>query len=130
MNKYIISDPAVIHHVLDENSGFPNNSSLPLLVYKGAFYFSENDAAKFIEEIFHQNNWKNTWRDGIYDYHHYHSTAHEALGVYEGETDVQFGGPSGIALHVSKGDVIVIPAGVAHKNNGSNENFKCVGGYA
>jgi uncharacterized protein YjlB len=40
-----------------------------------------------------------------------------------------WGGKSGIKVDVSTGDVIIIPAGVAHKNLGSSREFGVVGAY-
>jgi uncharacterized protein YjlB len=70
-----------------------------------------------------------TWRNGIYSYHHYHSTAHEVLGCYRGSAKVQFGGESGIVEELSAGDVVIIPAGVGHKNLGASADFAVVGAY-
>jgi uncharacterized protein YjlB len=51
------------------------------------------------------------------------------LGIYKGKATVQFGGPGGYIVDVSTGDVVIIPAGIAHKNLGSSSDFVCVGGY-
>ncbi len=117
-----------IREILTDDGTFPNNEKLPLLVYKGALNLTESDAASDIERVFHANNWRGSWRNGIYGFQHYHSTAHEVLGVYSGSVQVQLGGPEGITLTAETGDVIIIPAGVAHKNLGSR-NFRCVGAY-
>jgi uncharacterized protein YjlB len=66
------------------------------------------------EALFRSNGWQGVWVDGIYDYHHYHSTAHEVLGIAKGYACVQFGGPQGIAAELKAGDAVVIPAGVGH----------------
>jgi uncharacterized protein YjlB len=102
---------------------------VPLLVYKNALDLSHGNPAQTVEKIFHSNNWRGSWRNGIYGYHHYHSTSHEVLGVYGGSAEVQLGGPDGVIMTVQKGDVIIIPAGVAHKNLGSDSGFRCVGAY-
>lgn len=116
-----------IYHVEDDGT-FPNNK-LPLLLYKGAILTEGKAIASEIEKIFLANGWGNAWRNGVYDYHHYHSTTHEVLGIYRGTATIQLGGPAGIKLNVEEGDVVVIPAGVAHKNIGSSNDFKCVGAY-
>ena len=67
---------------LEENGKFPINPELPVLVYKNVFNFAGGDPASTIEKVFAENNWAGSWRDGIYSFHHYHSTAHEALGIY------------------------------------------------
>jgi uncharacterized protein YjlB len=121
----------IIKHFLSGDKLFPNNEALPLLLYKNALMLEKNaDAnATDIEKLFRKNDWKNSWRDGIYDYHHYHSTAHEVMGVYSGSAKVNFGGTQGLMLELTKGDVIIIPAGVAHKCIQSTDDFKCVGAY-
>ena len=42
---------------------------------------------------------------------------------------VRFGGPNGRALTVSAGDVVLIPAGVAHCNEGQTDDLLIVGAY-
>ena len=129
MEEDIIISSQPIEHELRDDGTFPNNDALPLIYYRGALNLPKSRAASAIEKIFKKNKWVNSWRNGIYDYHHYHSTAHEVLGIYSGHATVQMGGPAGIKLNLNKGDVIIIPAGVAHKNLGSSEDFKCVGAY-
>ena len=129
MTKATTQSIAVIVHLLTDDGTFPNNNHLPLLIYKNAFLLHK-DPESAIAGTFSRNNWGNTWSSGIYNYHHYHSTAHEVLGISSGEAKVQLGGPEGVIVELNKGDVIIIPAGVAHKNLGSSDDFKCVGGYA
>jgi len=82
-----------------------------------------------MERAFAANGWSNSWRNGIFDYHHFHSIAHEVLGIAAGEVRVAFGGPDGQVLMVRAGDVVVIPAGVAHCNKGQTEDLLVVGAY-
>ncbi len=112
----------------DDDGRFPNNT-LPVLVYKSVLTLPLFFAAQYIKTVFKRNNWLNTWKDTVYDYHHYHSNTHEVLGVFQGRTTLQFGGPKGKKVPVKKGDVILIPAGVAHKNLEPKNEFKCVGAY-
>jgi len=67
--------------------------------------------------------------NGIFPSHHYHSTAHEVLVVYGGSARVQFGGEAGIVASVTAGDVVIIPAGVGHKNLGATADFRVIGAY-
>ena len=69
-----------------------------------------------MERHFAARRWSNAWRNGIYPFHHFHSIAHEVLGIATGEVRVMFGGSAGQELMVQAGDVVVIPAGVAHRN--------------
>lgn len=110
--------------VLRDDGSFPNNPR-PLLLYSRAV--SADPAV--IERLFTANDWPNAWRNGVYSYHHYHSTAHEALGVYSGSASILFGGPDGVTATIGAGDVAVIPAGVAHKCLKSSADFRIVGAY-
>lgn len=121
--------PEIISELLTDDGTFPNNGKLPLFVYKNAIAIPDVNPAGAVERIFRENGWGGSWRNGIYPYHHYHSTAHEVLGVYGGNATVQLGGPNGLVIDVASGDVIIIPAGVAHKNLGSSADFRCVGAY-
>jgi uncharacterized protein YjlB len=112
-----------------KDDGVVPNSKLPLLVYRRAVAVADEDPAHVFEELFKENGWGDSWRNGIYPYQHYHSTAHEVLGIYQGSAKVQLGGERGMIHDVKAGDVIVIPAGVAHKNLGSSSDFGVVGAY-
>ncbi len=103
---------------------FPN-SSLPVLIYRAAL---PADAAAMTAH-FAANGWTGAWRNGIHDYHHFHSNAHEALGIARGEVRVMLGGAQGQEVRLSAGDVVVIPAGVAHRNLGGSPDLLVVGAY-
>ncbi|MDQ6755962.1 MAG: cupin [Bacteroidota bacterium] len=128
MEFSINNKPKIFKKILKDDGTFPN-SKLFVLIYKAAIVLPHQHAAKIVEDIFKKNNWTNSWRNGIYDYHHYHSITHEVLGVCEGNTKIELGGAKGITQLIEKGDVIIIPAGVAHKNLTPESNFKCVGAY-
>jgi uncharacterized protein YjlB len=124
-----IRTPGVVAHHLGDDGTFPNNELLPLLVYAGALDLPERDPATLIEVILRENGWGGSWRSTVFGYHHYHSTAHEMLGIYSGRARVLFGGDHGPVIEATPGDVIIIPAGVAHNNLGSTPEFRCVGAY-
>jgi uncharacterized protein YjlB len=111
-----------------DNGIFPN-SILPVLLYRQAFTSKTGDRASVVEQCFAENNWTNSWRNGVYAFAHYHSTTHEVLGVYDGTATLQLGGEHGRNVEVHAGDVIVIPAGVAHQNIGASGDFAVVGAY-
>ena len=113
---------------MPEGSGASWNSETRPADTWGAHARAERSAAK-IEQHFASLNWTNSWKNGIYPFHHYHSTSHEALGVYSGSATVRLGGEQGRDFQVKAGDVIVIPAGVGHKNLGSSGDFGVVGAY-
>jgi uncharacterized protein YjlB len=118
------TQPAVEAFHLHDDGLIPNNR-MPLLLYCGAVV---SDASA-IEVLFESNQWTGLWRNGIYPFHHYHSVTHEVLGCYLGEALVCFGGEKGIRVTFSAGDVVVIPAGVAHRNLESSDDFGVVGAY-
>lgn len=117
-------------HVLSDDGTYPNNSRCPVLVYTQAFAVqSPEDLAAEIEQTFAGNGWTKSWRDGVYDFHHYHSTAHEVLGCYRGQANIEIGGERGMTVTLAPGDVIVIPAGVAHRCLQASSGFRVVGAY-
>jgi len=110
---------------------FPNNAKLPVLVYRDALTAADKESlAVRFEETFAANEWTESWRDVVYDRHHFHSTAHEVLGCYSGRARVQLGGPGGPSCDLAPGDVLVLPAGVAHRCVKRTVNFRVVGAYA
>jgi len=113
---------------LEDDGRIPNNP-LPLLVYQGAVAPEGRDPAATFERLFAQNGWSGSWRDGIFPYHHYHSTAHEVLGIARGRARVQFGGREGPVFEVAAGDVVVIPAGGGHCRLEASGDLLVVGAY-
>jgi len=124
-----LQPPVILSTLLRDDGTIPNNSRVPLLVYQNALNFGTGDAASVIEKILGANQWGGSWRNGIYPYHHYHSTAHEVLVVYAGQAAVQLGGEKGIVQTIQQGDAIVLPAGVGHKRIKSSPDFAIVGAY-
>jgi uncharacterized protein YjlB len=121
--------PHLIVQTLPDDGTYPNNAALPLLLYQAAVRLPQADPAALCEALFHANHWGGSWRNGVYGFHHYHSTAHEVLGVYRGSARVQLGGEDGPVFEIHPGDVVIIPAGVAHKNLGTTGGFGVVGAY-
>ena len=116
----------VITHLLAANGPIPNHPRWPLLVYPAVVQLARPEA---FEALFTGNRWPAAWRNGVHPFHHYHSNSHEALGVYEGEVTVQFGGERGITVTAKPGDVIVLPAGTGHKKLSSRGALGIVGAY-
>jgi uncharacterized protein YjlB len=108
----------------------PNNPDLPFVVYKGAVALGgQADPAAVFEELFAANGWGDSWRNGIYDYLHYHSRIHEVLGIARGRAQVRFGGDKGKVLDLEAGDVAVLPAGTGHHRLMASEDYLVVGAY-
>jgi len=119
----------VVAHRLAPGGAIPNHPRWPLLVYPSAVAVEGTDPAAMFEALFHRNRWPAAWRNGVFPFHHFHSNAHEALGVYSGEVTVQFGGENGVILTARPGDVIVLPAGTGHKKLSSHGALGIVGAY-
>lgn len=115
-------------YLLKDNGVFPN-SRMPVIHYKQAIDLPFFRPAHTMEKLFSENGWTNNWDYGIYTYHHYHSNTHEVIGVYKGKSVILLGGENGKLIVIQKGDVLVIPAGVAHKNVGKEDDAMCIGGY-
>ncbi|MBV9786483.1 MAG: cupin [Acidisphaera sp.] len=108
-----------------QNDGGIPNSPLPLLLHRAAL---PADAGA-MERRFAANGWTGAWRNGIYPFHHFHSIAHEVLGIARGSVRAALGGPGGAVLELREGDVVVIPAGVGHRNLGDSGDLLVVGAY-
>jgi uncharacterized protein YjlB len=62
------------------------------------------------------------------DFHHFHSTAHEVLGITAGHAEVILG-PQGSRFEVGPGDVLVLPAATGHRRTASSADLLVVGAY-
>jgi uncharacterized protein YjlB len=112
-------------HSFEDDGAIPN-SPLPVLAYHDVE--AAGDASS-CERLFARNGWLGAWRDGIFPFHHFHSTAHEVLGIVAGSASVALGGPRGSTLEVRAGDVLVLPAGTGHCNKGASDDLLVVGAY-
>lgn len=69
----------------------------------------------------------------MYSTSHFHSTSHEVLGIASGKAKLCFGhedNPRKVEEVLQRGDVIVVPAGVAHRLLEDLEGgFTMVGSY-
>ena len=111
------------------DDGLVPNNPKPFLVYKGAVAIDGNHPERTIEDLFGANGWGDMWRNGVYDYLHYHATVHEALGVARGHARVRFGGDGGQELQIRAGDVAILPAGTGHQCLSASPDFSVVGAY-
>jgi uncharacterized protein YjlB len=101
----------------------PNHPRFPVLVYRDVPGLDDARA------LFARHGWGGSWVDGVFDFHHFHSTSHEVLAVIAGSATLELGGPQGEAFEVSAGDVLVLPAGTGHRRRSASGDFSVVGAY-
>jgi uncharacterized protein YjlB len=112
-----------------DDGDIPNHPHWPMIVYHDAVNEAEAAIASAFETIFAHNGWGNGWRNGIFPFPHYHSNAHEVLGIARGEAVVRFGGGAGKELKVSKGDAVLLPAGTGHQRLQASADLLVIGAY-
>ena len=111
------------------DDGLVPNNPMPFMVYKGVVALASREPEATIEKLFGGNGWGAMWRNGVYDFLHYHATVHEVLGIARGSARVRFGGDKGKVLEISAGDVAILPAGTGHQCLSASSGFSVVGAY-
>ena len=108
-----------------QGDAIPNHPRFAVLLYRGTGLESA-DAAR---ARFASNGWGGSWVDGVFGFHHFHSTSHEVLAVVAGSATLELGGTQGRAFEVTAGDVLVLPAGTGHRRSLDDGSFTVVGAY-
>jgi uncharacterized protein YjlB len=131
-----LSSLTVAKHLIPSHNLLPNTSiqHKPLLIYRATFPDDGATNASALESHFTSVGVVSPqWRYTMYTTSHFHSTTHEVLGIAHGKARLCFGGednPGKVETEVSRGDVVVIPAGVAHRLLEDLEGgFEMVGCY-
>lgn len=107
----------------------PNIWCLPVLFHQHANAPLRDDPAFAFEAVFNRNGWPSAWRNSVYPFRHYHSTAHEGLGIAGGTAQLVLGGPGGHERTVRAVDVPVPPAGTNHFRPEASSDFLVVDAY-
>jgi uncharacterized protein YjlB len=108
----------------------PNNPELPFIHYHSPVLLDDAfDPAAIFEELFASNGWEGSWRDGVYDFNHFHTRTHEVLGIARGHARVRFGGERGRIITLKAGDVVILPAGTGHRRISASRDLLVVGAY-
>lgn len=113
---------------LEPHAWVPNNRKLPVVIYRNALQ-PGGDLVNGFETLFERNGWPPQWRDSVFDYHHFHSTAHEVLGVTAASAELIVGGPGGRVVRIEAGDALLLPAGTGHCLQSFANRFQVIGGY-
>jgi uncharacterized protein YjlB len=117
--------------MFSDDGSVPNNPHLPFLFYRNAIDLSGTpNPEDVVERVFSNNSWGDMWRNGIYEYLHYHSMIHEVMGIARGRAKVRFGGAKGREIDLTQGDVVVLPAGTGHQGLWVNPELVVIGAYA
>jgi uncharacterized protein YjlB len=104
-----------------------NNPHFPVLLYRGVPEAAAGPEA--CRALFSAHGWGGAWTNGVFAFHHFHSNAHEVLGVVSGRATLALGGPQGETFDVRAGDVLVLPAGTGHRRDAASADFVVVGAY-
>ena len=115
--------------LIDKPSGGVPNNRLPVMIYHRVIPPNVADNADYLEHLFRSNGWPPQWRYPVYTFTHFHSNTPEALGVFAGSATLQLGGEKGKLIEVKTGDVLLLPAGIGHKQISADEDFMLVGAY-
>jgi uncharacterized protein YjlB len=105
----------------------PNHPRFAVLLYRGVE--SAAVAPEAARALLAEHGWGGAWVDGVFDFHHFHSTSHEVLAVVAGRATLELGGPQGRPFEVAAGDVVVLPAGTGHRRRSAAGGFTVVGAY-
>ncbi|KAM3423624.1 hypothetical protein BST61_g1047 [Cercospora zeina] len=117
-----LSHLRVLKHYIPAHGLTPNTSlqNKPLLIYKSCFPSSSTtfSATQIESHLTSLGIVTPQWRYTMYSTSHFHSTTHEVLCISHGKAKLCFGHEDNVERVeevVEKGDVVVVPAGVAHR---------------
>lgn len=108
-------------------NGIPNNPRHPAVLARNALGGAHDDMA--VRGLMEVNGWTGTWTWRVFDFHHFHPEAFEALAVASGTAVLMLGGRQGEEIEVEAGDVAILPPGFGHKQLSGSADFRICGAY-
>lgn len=135
------STPTEVRRISLSSDGHSPNSlphGLPALLWKeGA---SEFLSSAKINARLQERGWSPQWTFPMFKESHYHSTTHELLTIFRGSATLLLGGTDDdvdksqdgeahARIEVQKGDVLLLPAGYAHRAIADRDGFCMIGSY-
>ncbi|WPG98621.1 Hypothetical protein R9X50_00141400 [Acrodontium crateriforme] len=114
-------------------SVYAPNSLLPVLVYRNVVPADQGQDA--IQKLIEANHWEKRGVWGHIAHAHYHSLTAECYAPISGSTKCLYGASKyddesqGVRFEMKVGDIAVHPAGVAHCNLESTEDYRYFGLY-
>jgi uncharacterized protein YjlB len=114
-----------------EDDGYFPNSRLPVILYRSAIVSWElKEAENDVRQLVMSKQWRLDWTGKVYKKPHYHSNTHETLVCCSGRAKLFLGNwRIGQDADMDAGDVLIIPAGVAHECRWSSFDFRVFGVY-
>ncbi|MEX0956838.1 MAG: cupin domain-containing protein [Rhizobiaceae bacterium] len=122
-----IADPEIIPLRVGAGGQVPNNPKYPAVLARKALGGPNDDGA--VRALMARNGWGATWTWRVFDYHHFHPDAFEALAVAQGSATLMLGGPQGQTIEVEAGDVMILPPGFGHCQIAMRDGFQICGAY-
>ncbi|MES1924251.1 cupin [Salinisphaera sp. T31B1] len=111
------------------DDGRTPNSALPVIVHRPGSIPDIAALGDIFDTVFAAHGWPAQWRGGVFDFHHYHAIAHETLAVVAGRALLELGGEAGQVIEVSRGDVLILPAGTGHCRHQASPDFQLTAAY-
>lgn len=122
----------ISRHYIPPYGPFPNcrPTNQPLIIYHQVF--PPGSVSLIQRHLCQKRVVEPQWVHSMYREHHFHSTTHEVLVISKGSALLCFGGkenPDRVEYEAKQGDVLVVPAGLAHALLEDKGGFEMVGSY-